>query len=155
MSNSGKIQHIDASGKTHDVSDTWWEEIRRDYENAGVPDAMVRLARPLLDGTPKQQRLAHRLLMEESGTNSPDPQAMGRLTMLLNDEHLPVAAEQDASEDDFLDAWDDFSGPASGPKSNRYTHNTSEAAARNPYAQGMPNKAQTGGGLHSGPGVED
>lgn len=58
-------ERIMANGSTETDADRWWAETVRGYERDGVPDELVRMARPLLEsGNGKDQAAAHRLLQE-------------------------------------------------------------------------------------------
>lgn len=105
--------------------DVEWERDFNHWERRGIADALLGLARPLLEGSPKQRAQAERLLSREENTFQMRDIARKNMCKLLMDHGLLGEAEsvKKGVEEELLRAWeatDPLNSRASGPTGFQY-----------------------------------
>lgn len=116
-----------AIGSDGEVSnrDVEWERDFNHWDRRGIADPLLALARPLLEGTPKQRAQAERLLGREENTFEMSDNARRNMCKLLLDHGLLGQAEsvqKDVAEE-LLRGWeetDPINGGSTGPTGFRY-----------------------------------
>lgn len=130
-----EVRSITTEGHEVRADDEWFEHTVREWEHDGVDADVVRLARPLLEGTANQQRAATRLLTRirdhwmDSGT------AQMEMVGLLGREGVPMGRVPHTSQKEFSDAWDNFSG-GNGNSSANFSFGHSDQTRREATRRG-------------------
>jgi hypothetical protein len=118
-----EVRYLTGDGKAVRADDEWFDSVVRDWGHQGVDTDVVYMARPLLDGTPKQKALAHRFLAQVRDQYTGSTEAQQQLLRLLVRERVGVGPVPHMTQSEFLKAWDDFSGPRSnGPGDVSFSH---------------------------------
>lgn len=96
---------IDGEVSNRDVE---WERDFKHWDSRGVSDELLNLARPLLEGTPKQRSQAERLLGQAENSFQITTNQRARMGKLLLDHGLFGQAYplERPTEEELLEAWE-------------------------------------------------
>ena len=105
-----EVRHITAGGREARADDEWFEDTLQQWEHEGVDVDLVYLARPLFEGTAKQQALAAKMMSKVRDEYMDSISAQQRIVRLLAQEGLGMGHIPRVTAEEFNDAWDEFSG---------------------------------------------
>jgi hypothetical protein len=111
---------VGSGGQEVTKRDDEWERDVRHWDSRGVPDDLLVLARPLMEGTPRQRSKAERILTRAENTfqmRDNDRKAMAKLLVehgLLGEAESVKAGVTEG----LLRAWEKHGTPASGDESD-------------------------------------